>query len=149
MIKITPSFTFSGQCSQAIELYKKAFGAEVKVKLLYSDANPKDFQYKNESEKDFIFHSQIKIGNQIIILSDDSGGMLNDDVQGKTGKTFLQNLLVGFPSDEELNAAYEILSDGATVFVPMCSTTYASRYVFLVDKFGGRWELISGHKPVE
>jgi len=149
MIKITPSFTFHGQCSQAIELYKKAFGAEVKFKLLYSDANPKDFQCKNESEKDFIFHAQIKIGNQIIILSDDSGGMLNDDEQGKTGKIFLQNLLMGFSSDDELKKAYEILSDGATIFVPMCKTTYASCYVFLVDKFGGRWELISGHKEIE
>ena len=34
MTKIVPSFTFSGQCVDAIELYKKAFGAEVAVKLL-------------------------------------------------------------------------------------------------------------------
>jgi len=146
MLKVTPSFTFNGQCSQAIELYKEAFSAEVKVKILYSDADPKDFQYKNEDEKDFIFHSQIKIGSQIIYLADDSGGVLNEDIQGKSGKSSLMNLLIGFESDDELKAAYEILSDGATILVPMCSTTYCSCYVFLTDKFGGCWELMSGYK---
>jgi len=145
MFKIIPSFTFSGQCSQAIELYKNAFGAEIKVKLLYSDANPNDFKYENEDEKNFIFHSQLKIGDQIIILSDDSGGMLSDDIQGKTGKTSLQNLLVSFSSDVEFMKAYDVLSDGATIVVPIHSTSYASCYTFLIDKFGGRWELMSGH----
>ena len=145
MTKIIPSFTFSGQCANAIELYQKAFGAEVVIKLLYSEANPKDYQYKTEAEKDLIFHCQLKIGEQIIIVSDDSGGMLKDDVDAKTGKTSLQNLLVSFSSDDELKAAYEALLDGGEVFVPLCSPSYASLYVFLVDKFGGRWELMSGY----
>jgi len=141
-MKIIPSFTFSGQCNEAIELYKKAFGAEVKVKLLFSDADPKDLQWKDE-EKDLIFHCQLKIREQIIILSDDSGGMLVDDVQNKTGKTNLQNLLMAFTSDDEFQKAYDILVDGATIVVPMKATAYAKNYVFLVDKFGGCWELMS------
>ena len=102
MLKITPIFTFNGQTSQAIELYEKAFGAEVKVKILYSDAKPEDFKCKDE-EKDFIFHSQIKIGDQILILADDSGAILKDGTQGALGKSSLQNLLIDFESDDELD----------------------------------------------
>jgi len=142
MLKITPSFTFSGQCAQAIELYKKAFGAKVKVKLLFSDAQPNDFQCSDE-EKDYIFHCQLMIGEQMVILSDDSGKMLNDDVQSKTGKTYLQNLLISFRSDDDLQAAYSALEDGATIVIPMKRTAYAQNYVFLVDRYGGRWELMS------
>jgi PhnB protein len=149
MLRVIPSFTFNGLCSQAIELYKKAFGAEVKMKVLFSEGakiDPKYFQNKSEAEKNYVYHAQIKIGKQLIILADDSTSILKDDTQGISGKSSLQNLLIDFDSDDELKAAYEILSDGATILLPLHSPTYCSLYAFLVDKFGGRWELMSGYK---
>lgn len=138
MIKIEPSFLFKGQCNHAIELYQKTFGAEVVVKMLFSDADPKDFQCKDE-EKDFIYHCQLKIGEQIILLADDSNGVLKKETEASA----MMSLCMTFESADDVNAAYKVISEGATILTPMGSTTYCSCYVLLIDKFGMRWELMT------
>lgn len=42
MLQITPNLHFHGQCKQAVQLYKEAFGAQVKFMLSEADANPND-----------------------------------------------------------------------------------------------------------
>jgi len=142
MLKVEPILIFAGQASQAIKMYEKAFGAELKEKMLYSDANPKDYQCRDE-EKDLVFHAQIKIGKQIIMLADDYEASLSGEAGGKG---FLIDLVVQFDSDDQLKAAYEVLAEGATITAPICSTTYCSCCASLIDKFGGRWQLMSGYK---
>ena len=142
MIKtIEPILIFAGQASEAIELYKKAFNAQVKVHMLYSDADPKDLQYKDE-HKDFVYHAQLKIGSQIIMIADDCDAQASG---GNQNKSFLIDLVVQFDCDDELRAAYELLSDGGTVTEPLVSQTYCSLACALIDKFGGRWQLMSGY----
>jgi len=142
-LTLTPGLGFRGQCKEAIALYEKAFGAELLTKLLYSDANPKDLQYKEE-EKDFIFYSEMVIGNQLISLGDDSGGILDESTKGKASAI---SLLVEFESVEALEAAYQVLAEGATIVTPLnnTGTTYCSGYVSLVDQFGIHWDLMSGY----
>ena len=146
MSKVTPILSFAGQASQAIALYEKAFGAKVKEKLTYADMNPADLGsgYKAE-HKDLIGWSEIKIGRQTLSLADNYDAVQNSSTE-IPGNSFLIDLLIHFDSDEELKAAYEILSDGATVTVPLCSQTYCSLTCALIDKFGGRWQLMSGYK---
>ncbi|MCL2874394.1 MAG: pyridoxamine 5'-phosphate oxidase family protein [Defluviitaleaceae bacterium] len=141
MLKVTPGLAFKGQCNQALDLYKRAFGATVLTKLLYSDANPKDMQYKSE-EKDFVYYGEIVIGDRLITIGDDSGGVLNEKIGGISSAT---SLLVEFANVDELNAAYGLISDGATILTPMCNTSYCTGYVSLVDKFGIHWDLMSGY----
>lgn len=140
-VKMTPALGFKGECNQAIELYEKAFGAKIREKVLYSQADPKDFQCKPE-EKDFVFYAEISIGNKRISLGDDSVGLLDSEMQGNSHRI---SLLMEFESDEALKTAYEILSDGATILTPLCNTTYCTAYVVLVDKFGISWSLMSGY----
>jgi len=144
MLKVTPIMIFTGQAAQAIKLYEEAFGAEVKVKALYSDMHQDDWQCSDE-EKDMIAHSEIKIGNHIVMLADDATNLSDVDAHEKPAKSFLIDLLVSFDSDDELKAAYKIISDGATITEPMCSTTYCTLCVSLIDKYGGRWQLMSGY----
>jgi len=146
MTKFIPSFIFSGQCVKAIELYKKAFGAEEIGRMLFSEMSPRLIQYKDE-QKNFIYQCQLKIGEQIIVLADDNAGWMSDDVQIKTGQSMMQNIKVRFDSDSDLQAAYKVLADGGSIIMPMKSTSYAESQVFLVDRFGGRWELLSPPKP--
>ncbi|MCL2842842.1 MAG: pyridoxamine 5'-phosphate oxidase family protein [Oscillospiraceae bacterium] len=142
MLTLTPGLAFRGQCNQAIELYKKAFGAELITKLHYSDADPKDLQYE-ESEKDFVFYAEMVIGNRLISLGDDAEGILKENTQGKASPV---SLLVEFESVEELCAAYESMANGATIVTPLGNdTTYCSAYASLVDKFGIHWDFMSGY----
>jgi len=141
LLKVTPALSFRGQCSQAIELYKEAFGAEVVTMIRYSDADPADLQY-SEAEKDFVYYGEMVIGNTLITLADDSACVLDEKTLGKASQ---DSLLIEFDSADELQAAYKILADNATIIIPMCSTTYCSGYVSLVDKFGIHWYLMSGY----
>lgn len=141
LLKMTPGLGFKGQCSHAIELYQKAFGAKLLTKIKYSDANPKDLTYP-EAEKDFVFYSEMVIGNHLISLGDDSGGKLCESTHGKASAI---SLLIEFESLDELNAAYKIMADGATIVTPMGSSTYCTGYVSLVDKYGIHWDFMSGY----
>ncbi|MCL2592558.1 MAG: VOC family protein [Defluviitaleaceae bacterium] len=135
MLKVTPNFHFRGQGKQAIELYKQAFGAEVKVLLCNSDANPNDCIVEDESQNDLVYHAEIYIGGQRITLT--------DDPEAPIPNTNPLSLLITFETKEDVKKAYEIMKDGATIIYPMQSTDYSSCFVSLVDKFGMRFELMT------
>jgi len=144
MPRVEPIMGFAGVANQAIELYAKAFSAKVKTKILFSQANPKDYQ-STDDEKDLVYYAEIKIGRQTIALGDDADAVKNG-VQAVVGNSFKIDLLVHFDSDEELKTAYDVLSEGATITASLCSQTYCSLTCSLIDKFGGRWQLMSGYK---
>jgi len=135
MLKITPNFHFRGQGKQAIELYKEAFGAEVRVLYCNSDANPEDCVGEDDYQNDILYHAEIFIDEQRITLSDDPDAPIPN--------TNPLSLLITFETAQEVKKAYEIMKDGATVIYPIQSTTYSSCFVSLVDKFGMRWELMT------
>jgi len=143
MLKVTPGLGFRGQCNQAMELYQKAFGGTVIEKILYAEADPADFQCK-KGEENFVFYAEMIIGNHLISLGDDSEGKLGETAQGKASAI---SLLIEFETVEELQAAYEIIADGAAIITPMSTdgATYCAGYASLVDKFGIHWDLMSGY----
>lgn len=132
MIFVTPNFHFTGNCKQAIELYKTAFGAEVKLLLCNSDANPQDWQ--SDADSDFVYHAELMIGNQRIMMSDTSAALPAGN---------LVSLVLTFETADEVKAAFEKVADGCVIIEPMTSTTYSSCFVSLIDKFGMRWELMT------
>ncbi|MCL2840792.1 MAG: VOC family protein [Defluviitaleaceae bacterium] len=143
-MKVEPILGFAGVANQAIDLYVKAFGATIKSKILFSQANPKDYQYADD-EKDLVYYAEIKIGRQTIALGDDADAVKNG-VQEVSENSFKVDLLIHFDSDYELKTAFELLSKGGTVTTPLCSQTYCSLTCALTDRFGGRWQLMSGYK---
>ena len=136
MIQIIPNLHFKGDCEQAIELYKKAYGAEVKTLLRYADANPQDFIMNDENQGKLIYHSEIVIGANRLMLNDTT----EDSYQ--IGK--LLSLLIHFDTEDELKTAYEIMSEGAVIINPMESQTYCACFASLIDKHGIQWELMAG-----
>jgi len=144
MAKVEPILGFAGVANQAMDLYEKAFGAKVKTKILFSQANPKDWQC-TDGEKDLVYYAEIKIGRQTIALGDNADAVKSGVVE-VSGNSFSIDLLVHFDSDDELKAAYDLLAEGGTVTAPLMSQTYCSLTCALIDKFGGRWQLMSGYK---
>ncbi|MCL2391318.1 MAG: hypothetical protein FWC66_01755 [Oscillospiraceae bacterium] len=87
----------------------------------------------------------MSFGRQTIALGDDADAVKSGIVE-MSGNSFRIDLLVHFDSDEQLKTAFELLSDGGTVTSPLVSQTYCALTCALVDKFGGRWQLMSGYK---
>lgn len=134
---IEPMFTFDRQCEQAIELYKKAFGARIISFMRYSDADPKDLPAKFDADKDLnlVYNAQIMIGNQRVMLCDN---LYIKDLP--RGNSVYPVMIV--KTANEVKTAYDVLVDGATITTPIGSTTYSESCVSLVDKFGIHWDLM-------
>ncbi|MCL2839702.1 MAG: VOC family protein [Defluviitaleaceae bacterium] len=131
---VEPMIQFDGDCEEAIEVYQKAFGAKLIHFMRFSEADPQDWQ-SVEDTKDLVYHAQIMIGSQRILLCDN---LFNDLPRGHSVYP-----VITFKTVDEVKAAYNILADGATIKTPLGKTTYSACIGSLVDKFGIHWDLMA------
>jgi PhnB protein len=114
---VTPFLNIKN-AAEAIELYKKAFGAEEKSRAL--------------GPNNMIMHAEIKIGNSFIMLSD---AMMNPPT------TTSLHLYV-----EDADALWtRATAAGLKVEMQIDDMFWGDRYGVLSDRFGNRWA-IATHK---
>ena len=136
MLKLTPTINFPGNCENAIHLYEKAFGSKIDFILRYSDANISDWNTElTHEQKNYIYHAEMKIGNQRCFFSDIINFVL---IKGNS-----QFLTITFETKEEVERAVKILAEDGQILVPFRSTTYSSCAGNLIDKYGVRWGLMT------
>ena len=114
--------------SQAIEFYKRAFGAEV-------------LSINHGPEGKSVMHAEVKIRDSILMLIDElpAWKTLSPLSLGGTGVTIHMYV-------EDADAAFEqAVSAGATVGMPLMDAFWGDRYGTLVDPFGHEWSLAT-HK---
>jgi uncharacterized glyoxalase superfamily protein PhnB len=123
---ITPSLTVKG-ASDAIEFYKKAFGATEQGRFLGPDG--------------LIMHAQLKIGDSILFLVDESPMMGNKGPLSLGGTPTSIQLYV-----EDCDALYNrAVAAGAKVTMPIADQFWGDRWGQVADPFGHSWG-ISTHK---
>lgn len=133
---VVPNFHFGGKCRDAIELYKKAFGAETLCLLLYKDARPEDYDKPmTEEQKNFVYHAEILIGDHRIMMAD------NIDMPFNPSTSLF--LTMTMDTKEDVMRAFNVLKDGCKIIHPPHSTTYSSCTVNFIDKFGFRWVIMT------
>jgi len=140
MTRVSPFLTFNGQCAAAMDLYEKALAAKVTYKTTYAKANEKDFQHADDSKNDWIYHAQIKVGRQIIMMCDGDSTTLGSGTEQRASEVCL---CAEFATPEEVQSAFDIMSEGGIVIEPMSTATYSKKFVFIQDKFGIRWWLMT------
>lgn len=113
---------FNGNCREAIELYKKAFSAEVLT--IIPNSTP--------GKENEVIHSEIRIHDQTLMLNDFG------DNEGITKSSGFQ-LVVQFQSVEQLEESYSILSENSIIIFPKQPTDYSECVVRFIDKFGVTW----------
>jgi PhnB protein len=128
-MEIVPNLHFNGDCEKAIELYKQSFGGRITTLARRKDVNSPDA----DENPGHIYHAEMMIGSQRIMLDD-----ADEELPGGMNVS----ILVSMDVQEEVEAAYEKLKDGAKILAPIGETSYSSCFVSLVDRFGVRWELI-------
>ena len=135
-MKITPTLNFGGQCREAIHLYAQAFNGEITCLLTYRDANdPAYMPLLTEEQKDWIYHAELILDGQRIIMSDHA------DIAFQT--CYSNFLTLVYDTKEEVQAAYSFLKEGSTTIYPMEATPYSACRVVFVDKFGIRWGIMT------
>ena len=118
MITITPNFNFDGKCCDAIKLYQKAFGAQITSFIRNGDATwEASYNDLSEKEKEYIYHAEICVGNQRIMMCD------NVNVPFQPSASL--SLTVTLDTKEEVIRAFDVMKEEGRIIYPLQSTPYS------------------------
>lgn len=135
-MQITPTLNFGGTCREAIQMYKKAFEGKITCLISYREANdPAYMPLLSEEQKDYIYHAELVLGNQRIIMSD------HLDIEFTV--CYSNFLTIMYDTKEEVQRAYEVMKAGSKTIYEMEATPYSSCRVVFIDKFGIRWGIMT------
>jgi PhnB protein len=119
---VTP-YLVCRNADQAIDFYKKAFGAKEKTRMLGPDGK--------------IMHAEIVIGNAHIMLSEENADMGMPSPQSLGGSA--SGVMIYVPNVDKMFAS--ATAAGATVEMPLDNQFWGDRYGKLADPFGHKWSL--------
>ncbi len=123
---VTPYIVVTS-AAQAIEFYRKAFGAENTVCMKSPDGK--------------IMHAEIKIGNSIVMLGEESPQMGCVAPVSQKGSTVSFYIYV-----RDADAAFQqAVKAGAETVMPVSDMFWGDRHGQVKDPFGHRWSLAT-HK---
>jgi PhnB protein len=118
---VTPSLTCKN-AAQAIELYKKAFGAVERSRMAGPDGN--------------IVHAEIQIGNSMLFLSDEFPGMSAAPAPGSLPSQAIYLYV------ENVDAVYkQAVAAGCQEGMPLADMFWGDRFGKVIDPFGHHWNL--------
>jgi PhnB protein len=122
---------FDGKCEEAIEFYKKALGADVKMLMRFKDSPEPPPPGCGPTDANKVMHAQFQIGETVIMASD-GRATGNPKFEG-----FAQALTV--PTEAEADKAFNALAKGGKVEQPLAKTFFSAKFGMVVDKFGVFW----------
>jgi len=133
-MKIRSYLTFNGNAAEAIEFYKDTLGAREVTVSRFSDIPPSPDYAVPEAAKNLILHAEIKIGEDVVFISDNEpNNPFNQAVSDNIAVT-----LIGMDA-AMATELYNKLKVGGKEIMPIQETFWSSAYGMLVDKFGIKW----------
>jgi PhnB protein len=132
MPAVNPYLNFNGNCEEAFNFYKSAFGGEFDMISRFKDAPPGIPMPANEADK--IMHVSFPIGKGTVLMG--------SDVPSTYGKTiFGQNVQISVSTDseKETEKLFNALSAGGKINMPLEKTFWGSYFGMLTDKFDVNW----------
>jgi PhnB protein len=121
---ITPYLIIKG-AAQAIEYYKKVFGATEAVRMNGPDGK--------------VGHAELKIGNSRIMLADENPSMGQGHASASTIGTSPVSLYVYLPDVDRV--IRQAVVEGAKILKPVEDQFYGDRSGFIQDPFGHFWSV--------
>jgi PhnB protein len=134
-MQIHPYLNFDGRAEEAIELYKRALGAEVTMLLRQKEspeAPPPGMVPPGSEEK--VMHAELKIGEAKVMVSDGrcSG---NPAFQGVS-------LSLNVANAADAQRVFAALADGGQVQMPLSKTFFSPSFGIVADRFGVSWMVV-------
>jgi len=133
-VNVTPYLMFNGRCEEAINFYKAELGAEVLALLRFKE-NPPPADRVPANWDNKVMHSCFKIGDTQIMASDGDSA----EKPGFNGVT----LSIQVNSEAEAERAFNGLSKGGQVKMPLGKTFFSPRFGMVSDRFGVSWMVVT------
>jgi PhnB protein len=116
--------------AQAIDFYRRAFGAEVRQRMEWPDGR--------------LMHAEIQIGDSIVMMGDEMPEMGVKSPESLGGSA--SGLLIYC---DDVDAAFDrAVEAGARVEMPLEDMFWGDRYGTLIDPFGHRWSMATHVRDV-
>ncbi|OEY99857.1 MULTISPECIES: VOC family protein [Stenotrophomonas] len=140
-MKLIPFLGFNGKTHEAMAFYAQALGGKVTSEMKYSDMPPSDNMEgcgdnQGPSDPDLIAHSQLEVGDAILMAADGPGS-------GDNGSTTIN---VDVETEDEAERVFKALAEGGKITFPIGETFWAKRWGMLEDKYGKPW-MVNCMKP--
>jgi PhnB protein len=124
---------FDGRCEEAIDYYRRALGAEVKMLMRYKEA-PIPPEVVPPGSGDKVIHACLRIGETDVMASDGK-------CEGKPGfQGFVLSISVA--DEAEADRVFAALGEGGQVQMPLGKTFFSPRFGMVADRFGVSWIVV-------
>lgn len=134
-MQVQPYLFFDGRCEEALEFYRKALGAEVKMMMRFKESPEPPAAGCGPVSGESIMHACFQIGDTEVMASDGMAAAGKPEFKGFS-------LSLTAPSDDEAQRLFKALGDGGQVQMPMAKTFFASSFGMVADRFGVSWMVI-------
>ena len=130
---IVPSISFPGNCAEAHELYKQAFGMTVDS-VTYNDYAPSGYHDEplTEETKKLIMHSECSIYGIRVNMGDNMEGIAASG-----------NFNVFLSSEDDVRKVFNVLKEGGIVEDEPQPVFWSSLHCSLKDRFGINWQIMT------
>ncbi|MDT3738442.1 MAG: VOC family protein [Candidatus Kapabacteria bacterium] len=144
MTSVNTYLTFNGNCEEAFNFYKSAFGGEFPYIGRYKDMPPQEGKTMSPEDGEKIMHVSLQIGNTVLMGSDTGGEWAS---YYKEGNNF--SISINTDSKNEADRLFSALLAGGSVTMPMNSTFWGDYFGMFTDKFGINWMVSFNEKQAE
>lgn len=136
MATVNTYLTFDGNCEEAFEFYKSAFGGEFKDFTRFGEMPPQEgMPALSEELKQRLMHVNLPISAETSLMGSDI--LPNMGTSFTVGDNF--SISVGVNSKEEADKLFAALSAGGKVTMPLATTFWNAYFGMWEDKFGINW----------
>jgi PhnB protein len=132
MALINPHINFNGNCEEAFNFYKSAFGGEFARVVRFKDMP--GLEHTSEAEANKIMHIAFPIGGNTLMGNDvpETLGRVNE-------RENRSKISITAASREEADKLYSALSAGGDVEMPIGDSPWGSYFAMFRDKYGIEW----------
>jgi PhnB protein len=125
---LQPYLFFSGDCEEALNVYKGIFGGQIKDISRFKDMPP---EQSNGNPPDGVMHATFESPHFTFMASD-------SQPNSQYGESRI-SLCVDFKDASEAQRAFDGLAKGGKVETPMQDMFWGARFGMLTDRFGIDW----------
>lgn len=129
---IIPYLNLAGTAEEALNFYQGVLGGEIEI-TRWSDMPPSPDMPVSDEWQNKVMHAALTIKDGVTVYAADS---VTDEEDKYANHVFLH---IEFDSEDELRSAFEQMSDGGTINMPVDQMFWGAVYGDLVDKFGVGW----------
>lgn len=137
--RLAPYLILDGTAKEALAFYEKALGAQVMGVMPFGEMPADPNHPMPEGVKDRIMHAMMKVGETELMFSDTFPGQ---------GHQIGNHVTIALVLDDaaEARRAFDALSEGGKVDMPLQQTFWSPAYGQVTDKYAVSWQVTTESK---